>query len=255
MTNLADAYDPDMTLDWVGIVERDGAALGDAAAQDLAAPIAAVPEWDTTELLRHIGMIHSRVAVVLRTGTMERPTVENGMLAPPPETDHLRWYRATLADLLTQLRAIDDPDRPVYSFARDHQRAEFWPRRMAHETAVHRFDAEQAVGRATGPIAPEFAVDGIDELFSIFVASFAGSRSPGDGRTVHVHATDAQGEWLIRFESGAVVVESGHAKGDAAVRGRAADLYLWLWGRVPLDRLEVLGDPAAAEALRTVTRF
>jgi MDMPI C-terminal domain len=31
--------------------------------------------------------------------------------------------------------------------------------------------------------------------------------------------------------------------GDAAVRGTAADLHLWLWGRVPLDNLEVFGDP------------
>ena len=151
--------------------------------------------------------------------------------------------------MVADLGAIDDLDRPVFAFAPAHRRAGFWPRRMAQETTVHRVDAEQAVGRPVGPIEPAFAVDGIDELLSIFVAALGAARSPGDGRTVHLHATDVEGEWLIRFEQGDVVVEPGHAKGDAAVRGPAADLLLWLWGRRPLDGFEVFGDRGAAEAL------
>jgi predicted lipid carrier protein YhbT len=126
---------------------------------------------------------------------------------------------------------------------------------MAHETTIHRVDAEQAVGRAVSPVAPELAVDGIDEVFSVFVATFTADQSPGDGRTVHLHSGDAEGEWLIRFDPGEVVVEPGHAKGDAAVRGPAADLLLWLWGRRPLDGLDVFGDRGAAEALRELTTF
>ena len=143
----------------------------------------------------------------------------------------------------------------MYSFSPEHQRAGFWPRRMAQETTVHRVDAEQAVGWPVRAIEPAFAVDGIDELFSVFVPALRAGRSPGDGRTVHLHATDVEGEWLIRFEDSDVVVEPGHAKGDAAVRGPAAELLLWLWGRLPLDGLEVFGARSAAEALRDVTTF
>ena len=40
-----------------------------------------------------------------------------------------------------------------------------------------------------------------------------------------------------------------HAKGDAALRGRAEDLLLTLWRRpVPAGAVDVVGDPAAAEA-------
>ena len=193
--------------------------------------------------------------MILRTGTMERPSRANGMLPDPPAEGLLDWYRAGLAEVVADVRAIDDPERPVYAFAPEHQRAGFWPRRMAQETTVHRVDAEQAVGLPVGPISPALAVDGVDEVFSVFVPQYGGDRSPGDGRTVHLHATDGEGEWLIRFDEGELVVEAGHAKGDAAVRGPAGDLLLWLWGRLPLDGLEVFGDRTAADALRAVTTF
>jgi uncharacterized protein (TIGR03083 family) len=239
-------------FDWADVVEGEGRALADAVARDPSAAVPSAPEWDTTALLRHVGEMQGRAATVLRTGTQERPTVENGMLdPPPPDGDVPAWFDATLAELVAQIRAIEDPDRPVYAFSPQNRRAGFWPRRMAHETTIHRVDAEQAVGTPVAPIDPSFAVDGIAELLTIFVP-FVGARSPGDGRSVHLHATDADGEWLLRFDEGAVSVEARHAKGDAAVRGPAPSLLLWLWGRVALDELEVLGDRAAADALREV---
>lgn len=244
-----------MSFDWAGIVEREGAALGEAAAADLAAPIPAAPGWDAAELLRHVGLVQSRATVVLRTATLERPTVENGMLAAPPADDVVEWYFGGLADLVAAIRALAEPDRPAYAFSAGHRYLGFWPRRMGHETTIHRVDAEQGTGRPVGAIDPGVAIDGIDEMFSVFLPALGTGRSPGDGRTVHVHATDAEGEWLVRFAEGDLIVDVGHAKGDAAVRGPAADLLLWLWGRHPLDGLEIFGDTTAAAALRTATTF
>jgi uncharacterized protein (TIGR03083 family) len=244
-----------MSFDWAAIVEREGAALGQAAATDLSAPIPTAPGWDAAELLCHVGMVQSRARVVLETATMERPTVENGMLAAPPEEGLVGWYLAGLADLVAAIRALDDPDRPGYSFSPGHRHLGFWPRRMGHETTIHRVDAERGAGRSVGTIDPAVAVDGVDEILSVFVPALGAGHSPGDGRTVHLHTTDADGEWLIRFTEGDLTVELGHAKGDAAVRGPAADLLLWLWGRRPLDELEVFGDTTATDALRTATTF
>ncbi len=242
-------------FDRPAIVARQGGALVDAAEVDLHAPVPSAPGWDTAELLRHVGVVLGRTSVILRTGTMERPTRDNGLLPEAPEDGVVDWYRARLTEVVADLEAIDDVERPVWAFSPAHRRAGFWPRRMTQETMVHRVDAEQAVGRPVEPIDPALGVDGIDELLTVFVPAFGADRTPGDGRTVHLHATDVEGEWLIRFAPGDVVVETGHAKGDAAVRGAAGDLLLWLWGRVSLDDLEVFGDRSAAEALRSVTTF
>jgi uncharacterized protein (TIGR03083 family) len=242
-------------FDWAAVVEREGAALAEAVAARPTAPVPAAPGWDATELLRHVGTGYARAGVVLRAGTMERPSPENGMVAVAPADGVVAWFREALARLVGELGAIGDPDRPVYAFAPGHRRAGFWPRRMAHETTVHRVDAEQAVASPVGPIAPDFAVDGVEEVLTVFVPTLSAGRSPGDGGTVHLHATDAEGEWLVRFDPGDVVIARGHAKGDAAVRGPAGELLLWLWGRRSLDELDVVGERSAAEALRSLTTF
>jgi len=124
---------------------------------------------------------------------------------------------------------------------------------MAHETSIHRVDAQQATGSVTA-VAPELAIDGVAEALTLFLPMLVASRGEPAGGTLHLHDTDAEGEWLLTFGEGMATVEEGHAKGDAAVRGLAEDLYLWLWGRLPLDRLEVFGDAELAERLRRICR-
>jgi predicted lipid carrier protein YhbT len=58
------------------------------------------------------------------------------------------------------------------------------------------------------------------------------------------------GEWLVRFNGDDVTVTREHGKGDVAVRGPVEDLFLWLWGRIPADRLEVFGDRSLLERYR-----
>ena len=65
-----------------------------------------------------------------------------------------------------------------------------------------------------------------------------------------VHCTDTPGEWLVRVADGTYVMTREHAKGDAALRGPAAALLMRLWGRPtePFGTVDVVGDPAAADA-------
>ena len=234
-------------MDWITVIEREGHALSTAARHDFKAAVPACPGWDVDDLLAHIGRIHHRTAGVVRTARQERPTEEDGSQPVAPETNLLAWYEAGLADLLDALRTAD-PDTSVWTFIGPRP-ARWWFRRMAQETAVHRVDAEQATG-ALGPVDAELAVDGIDEHLRLFLPARHAGTATGSGETIHLHATDVPGEWLLTLTGDGITVEEGHAKGDVAVRGAAADLFLWMWGRGPLDRLELFGDAALAQRLR-----
>ena len=89
-------------------------------------------------------------------------------------------------------------------------------------------------------LSPELAADGISEWIERVSVQARSQPLPLDlGRTLHLHATDgglgAQGEWTIRSDAGRPVWEHGHGKGDAAVRGAAADLLQGVLRRIPAD--------------------
>ena len=60
----------------------------------------------------------------------------------------------------------------------------------------------------------------------------------------------SEGEWLVIAESDRFDVRREHAKGDVAARASASDLLLFLWGRIPPDRLEVFGDASLLDRWR-----
>jgi uncharacterized protein (TIGR03083 family) len=117
---------------------------------------------------------------------------------------------------------------------------------MAHETAVHRWDAQLAMGK-TRPIDGDLAADGIDE----FLEHFLEARQPitGTGEVIHMHRTDGAGEWLVRLTPTGAEVSHGHEKGSAAVRGKGSDLLLTLWRRLESEYLEVFGDRSIVERM------
>jgi uncharacterized protein (TIGR03083 family) len=235
-------------MNWTDIVEHEGHALSIAARHDPAATVPSCPAWTVDDLIRHVGRAHHNAALIVGERRDSHPTESE---LAPPSGNALGWYEAGLAALLEVFDTVD-PATPVWSFGADRT-VGFWLRRMAHETAVHRVDAEQATGAVT-PVAPELAADGIAELLEVFLPLLSRrAETTGPTGTVHVHTTDVDGEWLVTFGD-TVTVTEGHAKGDAAVRGPAADLYLWLWGRRPVEGLELFGDAAMVERLRaTVT--
>ena len=87
-----------------------------------------------------------------------------------------------------------------------------WPRRQAHETSVHRWDAEHC-GGATTAIDPELASDGVDEYFDLVLRQHAGRHSISlPSGSLHLHCTDTLGEWLVASTTPATT-SSGPTKG------------------------------------------
>jgi uncharacterized protein (TIGR03083 family) len=128
----------------------------------------------------------------------------------------------------------------------------FWARRTAHETAVHRWDAQNA-GGPPDALAADLAVDGLDEYLGI-LSAFPGRRFPQRG-SIHLHATDAPGEWLVRLDAEGIRVTHDHAKGDVALRGPASDVLLVLLGRKTPDAVDVFGDADLFDRFRRHAAF
>lgn len=129
---------------------------------------------------------------------------------------------------------------------------------MAQETAVHRWDGENARGRAH-PISLPLAADGVSEIFETFLPRLQ-ARGAIDGLagTMHLHASDINGpagEWLAALQPDSVSLRHEHGKGDVAIRGPASDLLLLLWGRRRPDGLEVHGDASLLERWANSVNF
>lgn len=122
---------------------------------------------------------------------------------------------------------------------------------MAHETAVHRWDADAAIEGVdlAAPIDADLAGDGIDEYLTVYLDPGRSSPTrvyPTD--SLHLHRTDGPGEWMIVGDGqGGVTITHEHGKGAAAVRGTASELVLWAWGR-PTSDVQIFGDESVAAA-------
>jgi uncharacterized protein (TIGR03083 family) len=211
------------------------------AAAGLGAPVATCPGWTVADLLWHMVEVndfwHAVVADRLpHWDHYRRPT-------RPVDDALLDRFREGHASALETLASTDSATQ-VWTWSND-QSVGFVIRRLAHETMIHRWDAEQAAGRPS-VLDTSLASDGIDEFLTHFIHDPAPNAEPVAG-SVHIHCADVAGEWTIREEAdGSLDVTREHAKGDCAIRGAAGDILLALWRRVPLTSLDVVGDSAVA---------
>jgi uncharacterized protein (TIGR03083 family) len=229
---------------------------------DLTRQVPTCPDWTMRQLITHVGRAHRWATAIVTTRSAEPipfREVPDGKL-PGDQREHADWLCGGAARLVGAVQAAGD--ERVWTHPGPGP-AWYWARRMAHETAVHRADAQIALGQRP-QIDPATAADGIDEWLDFLAAPDPGEDWPSlaglHGRVLHVHVTDeevADGEWMIRPTAGGVTVEPGHGKGDVAVRGPASDLLLLLMRRVPPDDspVEVLGDAAVLDELLAATPF
>jgi hypothetical protein len=126
----------------------------------------------------------------------------------------------------------------------------FWIRRIAHETAVHRVDAELALGQPITPIPAERAVDGIEEMLQVFL-EYQTRAWPGDyaadlvdwgDRSVLVSA-GGHG-WRVTLRPDGAVVGSANDTGHvrAGIGGEPAAVLLWLYNRTGDRHVSCTGD-------------
>ena len=228
-------YGPCDTAYHIACLRREGELL--AAAAQRAGPGAAVPgcpAWCVRDLLKHVGYVHRWAAGYVREQYprwVDRASEAEIRASGPGDDALIGWFRDGHAALVRTLEAAD-PDMTCWTFLEAPSAVAFWARRQAHETAIHRVDAEQAAaaadsgrteaaaaadsgvrsaaagadsgiteaamaadsGRTETAFEPRFAADGIDELIMGFLGRDA-KRGSWDGPqgVFGFHADDGPG--------------------------------------------------------------
>jgi len=245
--------------EYIAELAAAGRTLAGAAERaGLDAPVPTCPEWRVRELVTHIGGVHRWATAHVAEGrTEEMGDAEMRRLfdGAPGDTALLDWYRAGYAALVTALQEAPD-DLECWTFLSAPSPRAFWARRQAHETTIHRVDAQRAVGDDMSPPAvespaAELAADGIDELLTCFLTRPGGRLRADPPRTLAVHTTDTVEDWLVRIEPDRVATIREPGTADCTLSGTAARLYLLLWNRADLGDVRLDGDATVLDLWRT----
>jgi uncharacterized protein (TIGR03083 family) len=233
----------------IAAVGREAGLLAEAAREGgLEADIAGCPGWNMRDLVRHLSEIHLWAAAHVAQ-PHDKPWVDelseltefwpDLAVFWPDDGELVDWYLDTNANLVGALESAP-LDVESFTFLPAPSPLAMWARRQAHETAVHRFDAQHAAGIESG-FDPTFASDGIDEI----LAAFAPRRDEFPieaARTMAVHATDTGDRWLVTLAPDGVTTRRGEGPADITLTGDASDLYLAVWNRGDDANLSITGD-------------
>ena len=235
-------------MEYDGFVENvrlDGDRLATVADGDLATPVPSCPGWTVRDLVAHIAQVYEHKIECTRLGHAPDPW-------PPdwPDADQtVGWYRDAHARLLAMFDE-SDAATPSATWWPADQTVGFWARRMAHETAVHRVDAELARGDST-PIDAQLATDGVDEILRIMLEGDWSDDADDAMTGQRIDVSTGGRTWQVVLDREAVSVTDDGGEADAMLTGDPSDVLLWLWGRVPDDRVEQSGDPETHRLMRT----
>jgi uncharacterized protein (TIGR03083 family) len=225
----------------LAVLERADRRFADAAVEALlgrgwSAPVPGCPGWTLADLVWHLAEVQHFWTWVVRTRATDPSTY-----APPvrhPDDELLGYLAAQSAELEFVLHGADPAER-VWTWA-PQQDVAFVLRRQVQEAVVHTVDVEQVLGDVR-PIPPDVGLDGLDEWLEVMVPGRLPQGPPAEAHPVTFHAVDADAERTLFAGTRPFPI--------AALTGRAGDLLLAVWRRVPLEVLTVHGDGLQAAAM------
>lgn len=220
------------------IQEQSDALLATARLTGPDVPVSTCPQWTMSALVAHTARVLARMAEATGAPVDTRPAeVEEPPVGWEPLLD---WARQRPTGLIERLRETG-PDEECWTFSGAPSRTGIWARRGAHETAVHRLDADFTRAGSAAPDAvatllfdSEFAADGVDEFLAVILPMARRRREPVTvSGSVLFHAADAGRAWLVTLKPGEApaVHPSAEVEADATVAGTADAVYRAVWGR------------------------
>ncbi len=235
-------------IDMVDVVEREIGRISELIRGcDLTTPVDHLGRWKVRDVVAHLGGVHRWAARIVDERSMDGP----GATKPKLDGEELLdWFDAGAEQLVTTLRSADqESDCPNFNPGSANVVA-WWSRRQAHETTVHRWDMEKALG-CTTPIAAAVAADGIDEFLDVFVRTRGKQTLTAP---ITLNTTEPPRSWTLTLATkpGRLDVDvGGEITADTTLAGEPEQLLLVLWGRLGLGDTDIVvtGDSGVAESL------
>jgi uncharacterized protein (TIGR03083 family) len=228
-----------------------------AAAPSLDVQVPTCPEWTLFDLAQHLGVGRRAWAATIAAGpeATAKATVEGAPPAPVEREALLAWLAASTQELLDAL-AEAGPDRGCWTWwgseSQSSQTCAAVARHQLQEVTVHTYDAQLTVGAAQ-PLPDEVALDGVEDF--LFTCCSTTTAWPHKPATVDYHATEGR-SWRQRLSADGSRTDplppgpvAGEDPADTSIQGPAGQLVLWFYGRVPLDSLQLDGDPEIVDKL------
>lgn len=218
-------------------------------------PVPTCPGWSTVDLADHVARVYYHQAFVVKNG--RKP--EDGEHLPEFvfQDSPTRFLGQAFDALRKALDPTRSPDREVWTWDPASNTVDFWFRRMAHETLIHRFDAEVALG-ATTELNSDVSLDGVDEVLSWLplLPEWANGRiEPVGPVTITIDGSRplSYSLNLTAHTCEATVAPTSTATPAVRIIGAAPDVNLFIWGRMPITNRRLIVDGEAADVTRLVT--
>lgn len=209
-------------------------------------PVPSCPGWTAQDLMWHVTEGQSFWAAIVSQRLQSPDSVfADRRTGPGPDEDPAQLCADSTAALLASLDGVPD-DTEIWTWADDHT-VGFIRRRQAHESLIHRLDAE-SMTTDNAVVDPVLATDGIDEVLHLMHGGANHEGFEPDGRTCRITTLDTGASWDLAFGSkpngdGFVVAQPGEVHThDLVLVHDAAHLDAWLWGRGFTANLETVGD-------------
>lgn len=232
-------------------IETDRLAIA-ARRAGFDAPVASCPGWTVAKLVVHVGVLHRWVAAMVSSGANER--LDPRSIERAPDGDgRITWLERGAVELIETLGAAG-VDKSVWTLD-GLGRSEFWYRRMAQETMIHRFDAELAAA-VQSVVDPLFAADGIDEYWLFWLGRRLSQQPIEDlVGVLGFLANDVDAAWIVSLTRDAVEVLPSGSPADVMVTGPSAEFLTFLWNRGQLAAADVDGDRRLIDSWSQLVQF
>jgi uncharacterized protein (TIGR03083 family) len=234
----------------VASIRKEGEAVLAAARFGVETTVPTCEGWEVDDLLLHLGRVYCRAAALVS----ERSTTQQDYPPEPPaDTDPIDYVTDALDDLVEALTSAE-PDTPVWNWSGESQTAAFWARRMAHESAVHRYDAQRAHGVAQ-PIDDDLARDGLDEMIDVLLPRIVERDDVTLPSASFLLTAADDGDWAVRLGPDGVERLDVLKEPDVTVRGTPSALLLAAYNRIRWTSLEAEGDTALLDEWSQLLKF